>query len=78
MEYIATFYTQSGAIKYQRYLQKENIPVELLPVPRQISSNCGIGARFTLTGDVADYISEDLEKLFEITPQGYGLIYANE
>jgi hypothetical protein len=46
MDYIATFFTHSGAVKYKKYMIKLGINVELLPVPRRLSSDCGIGARF--------------------------------
>ena len=78
MNYLATFYTHSGAVKYQRYMRKEGIPVELLPVPRQVSSNCGIAAKFTMDQDITKYIGEDMEKLFKVTDDGYILIYNDE
>ncbi len=77
-EYIATFFTHSGAVKYQRYMRKEKISIELQPVPRQVSSNCGIGARFTFSGDISQYISEDIEKLFQVTADGYKLLFEND
>jgi len=46
MEYIATFFTHSGAVKYKKYMQKLGIQAELMPVPRRLSSDCGIAARF--------------------------------
>jgi hypothetical protein len=75
MKYIATFYTHSGAVKYKRYMKRNGIDIELMPVPREISSNCGIGTRFTLDDDIRLYISEDMEKVFEITIDGYKLIH---
>ena len=78
IEYIATFFTHSGAVKYQRYMQREKINIELQPVPRQVSSNCGIGARFTFNGDIKQYISEDTEKLSQVTADGYKLLYEND
>lgn len=75
MEYIATFFTHSGAIKYRRFLQQEGIKVELMPVPRKLSSNCGIGARFVLEGDIRAYISDDIEKLFTVEGGEERLIY---
>lgn len=78
VEYIGIFFTQAGALKYQRYMKRENIEIELGPVPRLLSSNCGIGARFSLKGDVQRYISADMEMLFKITASGYELIFANE
>lgn len=75
MQYIATFFTHSGAVKYRRWLEKYNIGVKIMPVPRQLSSNCGLAARFELEADIRNYISADIEKLYQITPEGYKLIY---
>ncbi|HHW92201.1 MAG TPA: DUF3343 domain-containing protein [Firmicutes bacterium] len=71
MKYIATFFTHSGAVKYQRWMKKRNINIELMPVPRKISSNCGLAAQFELDADIRNYISEDIEKLFQVTEDGY-------
>lgn len=42
-----------------------------MPVPRKISSNCGLAAQFELNADIRNYISEDIEKLFLVTEDGY-------
>lgn len=78
MQYLAVFFTHSGAIKYQRWLKAKDINCELLPVPRQISSSCGLAAQFVLEGDCKDYINEDIERLYQVTPEGYKLIYQAE
>lgn len=78
MDYIATFYTHSGAVKYTMYLHELKIKAESRPVPRELSSNCGVAVQFTFDGDVSLHISEDMEKLFKITPGGYRLIYEND
>lgn len=75
MEYIATFFTHSGAIKYQRYLKSYGLAVELMPVPRKLSSNCGIAARFSFQEDIKEIISVDIEKLYTIESNEYQLIY---
>jgi hypothetical protein len=75
MEYIATFFTHSGAVKYKRFMGKNNVDVELLPVPRKLSSDCGIGARFSLDDNIISYISEDIEKLFVLEDGKEKLIY---
>lgn len=77
MEYLATFYTHSGAMKYQRFLKAKGLEAEALPVPRKFSSNCGIGVKFALAGDPRQYISEDLEKLFLLEGSEGSLIYEN-
>lgn len=78
MDYIATFYTHSGAVKYQRFMKKRSIKVELMPVPRKLSSNCGIGTRFTLEEDIRQFVSDDIEKLFRIIDGEEKLIYRGD
>ena len=63
LEYIATFFTHSGAVKYKKHMFRLGISVELHPVPRRLSSDCGIGASFSthrdlrkLIEDIANYI----------------------
>lgn len=77
MKYLATFFTHSGAIKYQAHLKNRNIPVELMPVPRKLSSSCGISARFEYEGDIRQMISEDIDSLFEIVGTDYRHLYKN-
>lgn len=75
MEYLATFFTHSGAIKYQRFLKKIAVNVELMPVPRKLSSNCGIAARFAYQDDIKSIVSEDIEQLYTIADKTYQIIY---
>ena len=77
MQYLATFFTHCGAVKYQNYLKSRSMTAELMPVPRKLSSSCGISAKFEYSGDIRSMISEDIEKLFEITGSEYKLIYKN-
>jgi len=78
MEYLATFFTHSGAIKYQRYLKSISISAELMPVPRRLSSNCGIAARFSYNEDIKCMISEDIEMLYTVEHREYKIIYQNQ
>ncbi|MGI6586363.1 MAG: DUF3343 domain-containing protein [Gracilibacteraceae bacterium] len=77
MQYLATFFTHSGALKYQNHLKRQGIPVELMPVPRKLSSSCGIAAQFGFDEDIRSMISEDIESLYEIKGMEYKLIYRN-
>jgi len=54
---ILTFYSTYDALKTEKILGKENIKVELIPVPRTISSDCGIGI---------DFNCEEQEKIKEV------------
>ncbi|MGL5312646.1 MAG: DUF3343 domain-containing protein [Peptostreptococcaceae bacterium] len=73
MNYFATFFTHSGAIKFTRFLTKKNIFNESSPVPRKLSSNCGIGVSFNYKGNVEDIFIDDMERLYSITDNNYSL-----
>ena len=40
--YLVTFFNHSGAIKYKKMLQKEGLSSIMMPVPRSLSSSCGV------------------------------------
>ena len=74
-EYVAIFFTHSGAIKFNRFSKKNNIQCELMPVPRKLSSNCGIGAKFRYSRDLNDIIDDEIEKILEVCDKAYKLVY---
>ncbi|MDD2573635.1 MAG: DUF3343 domain-containing protein [Bacillota bacterium] len=78
MDYIATFFTHSGAVKYKNHMTKLGIGIELLPVPRRLSSDCGIGARFSTSQDIRHLISEDIDKLFAVEKDGERLLFSSD
>ena len=78
MQYIATFFTHSGAVKYQNHLKNQGIPVELMPVPRKLSSSCGIAARFEYAGDIRSMVSEDIDGMYMCENNTYRLVYKND
>ncbi|WP_041720989.1 DUF3343 domain-containing protein [Alkaliphilus metalliredigens] len=41
---VLTFHTTHHALNAEVILKKKSIPVKLMPVPRQVSSSCGIAA----------------------------------
>ena len=61
MEYLVTFYTHYGAIRFHKYCQKEGVTAKMAPVPRELSSSCGVCVRFSAdyAPDAAEH--EDLE-----------------
>lgn len=40
--YLATFYSHFGALSYRKALEEQGIAGKLIPVPRKLSSSCGI------------------------------------
>jgi len=43
---VVLFYSTSGALQAEKLLKKESIATKLIPVPRHLSSDCGICLRF--------------------------------
>ncbi|HON77869.1 MAG TPA: DUF3343 domain-containing protein [Spirochaetota bacterium] len=41
------FQSVSHALRSEKILKKANIPFKLIPVPKSISSDCGVCIRFT-------------------------------
>lgn len=78
MEYIATFYTHLGAVRYNRFLKGKGIQSETMPVPRKYSSDCGIGVKFITQDEINGLISEDIDKIFLLHEGEDRLIYKNE
>lgn len=77
-EYQILFFTHTGAIKFQRLLQQKKIPCELMPVPRVLSSNCGVSARIAFEGEITELIDKEVEKVFRRQGEEYTLIYQAE
>ena len=44
--HVATFHSVSQALRFEKLLQHNQLEVKIIPVPRIISSSCGIAARF--------------------------------
>lgn len=76
MQYIALFFTHSGAIKYGNLLNKNLIKNQTMPSPRKISSNCGVSVKFEYEGNIQDIITTDIEKLFIVEDiNSYKMVY---
>lgn len=72
MIYIATFYSHYGAINFKKALSRRGVQVQLMPVPRALSSSCGTCARFE--GELTDMgllPLEDMEWLFVQRDDGF-------
>jgi hypothetical protein len=54
---IFTFYSTHLALAFERELKNNKIDVKITPVPRQISSSCGLSGRIN---------DQDLEKVKEV------------
>ncbi|MDR0311744.1 MAG: DUF3343 domain-containing protein [Acidobacteriota bacterium] len=43
---VILFHTNSAALRAEKILLREGFAIKLIPVPRQLSSDCGIALRF--------------------------------
>lgn len=79
MNYVIVFHTQSGAIKFDNKMKKLGIPCSLQPVPRKLSSSCGICAKLTYSGNTEKLIEAEIDKIYrELSFNQYELLYENE
>ena len=77
-DYMVLFFTHSGAIKFGRKARKQAFPCELMPVPRKLSSNCGVGAKIQYEGTVDTLVDDEIEKIYAITKEGYEMLFCGE
>ena len=72
-----TFYSTHLALEFERILKSKNINVKLIPVPRKISSSCGLAGKIDEKdlSNVKEICSdsnieyEDIYKFFEENDQ---------
>ena len=80
-QYVATFFSHFGAIRFQKLCTQLHLRARLAPVPRSLSSSCGTCVLFQaadLTAkDVSQLITPELEQLV-LDEKGYTFVYTAE
>ena len=80
-QYIATFFSHFGAIRFQRLCTQLGWPAQLAPVPRSLSSSCGTCVLFQTAelakNDLGQLITPELEQLV-LDDNGYSFLYTEE
>lgn len=76
-KYLATFHTQSAAIQFEKSMKAAGHYCKLKPVPRKLSSSCGICAMFSLE-NFEIFVAEDLEHVYYENDVKFELIFTNE
>ncbi len=61
---VALFSSISHVLRAEKLLQKEGITVKLIPVPKEISTDCGICLRFT--PEIAERVRQTLAGNVEV------------
>ena len=80
-QYIATFFSHFGAIRFQRLCTQLGWPAQLAPVPRSLSNSCGTCVLFQTAElarkDLGQLITPELEQLV-LDDNGYSFLYTAE
>ena len=80
-QYIATFFSHFGAIRFQKLCTELALKARLAPVPRSLSCSCGTCVLFAaeaLTQEaLLQLITPELEQLV-LDDNGYTFIYSAE
>ena len=69
--YIATFYSQYGALSLCKGLDNREIAAELISVPRELSTSCGVCVSFQHSDWDCAKDAEDLEGIYLVIDGGY-------
>ncbi len=77
-EYIATFYSHFGAIRFQRQLKAAGLNGSVRPVPRDLSSSCGTCVFFSAEDFAVEDAHGEIEQLVRVTAAGYLQVYRAE
>lgn len=78
-QYIATFYSHFGAIRYKKICDGQGMNARVMPVPRNLSSSCGTCVGYSgETYIVNDKYLEELEQIVIVTEQGYDVVFSSE
>lgn len=76
MNFIATFYSHFGAIRFKKICDQYGMVAKLMPVPRDLSSSCGTCVLFEANSfDEENCISEELEQVVCQLEDGYEVLY---
>lgn len=76
---VAIFHSIHKVMQAEKLLKKEKLPVLLIPVPRQLTSDCGLAIRFSgeALGDVLGTLDQHglvVEELYRKDEQGFVLL----
>ena len=80
-QYVATFFSHFGALRFQRLCTKLGYEAQLAPVPRSLSSSCGTCVLFSApeldANTLQQLLTPELEQLV-LSAANYTLLYCAE
>lgn len=78
-DYIATFYSHFGAIRFKKSCEKKGLTAKIMPVPRNLSSSCGTCVKFQAESETSfPEVNEEMEQIVEVSGEQYHVIYQTE
>lgn len=77
MQYIATFFSHFGAVRFQHLCTEHGWQAQVRPVPRSLSSSCGTCVFFKTEApaDAASLQTPELEQIVREQEDGYEVLY---
>lgn len=82
MQYIATFFSHFGALRFERLCKAKGYAAQVRPVPRSLSSSCGSCVYFMSAElgakQLAALRTPELEQLARVAADGYEFLYRAE
>ena len=70
MDYLATFFTHYGAMRFHKLCVKDRMSAKMAPVPREISASCGVCVRVEAVCAPKAAEHEDMERCYIIATNG--------
>ena len=70
MKYLASFFTHYGAMSFKKYCTKNDISAKMMPVPRELSSSCGVCIQFETSSAPEIAKHEDMEHCYIVGENG--------
>ena len=70
MDYIATFYSHFGAMRFRQEIEATGGTARLQPVPRFLSSSCGTCCAFTAQKVPAPSHPDEVEQIVSVNGDG--------
>ncbi len=77
-QFIATFFSQYGAVQFLKQARIHKVSCRLAPVPRVLSSSCGTCAHYTCLDWDPGFVMKDLESIYKASGSSYDLVYEYE
>lgn len=78
-QYIATFYSHFGAVRYKKICEEKGLEAKVMPVPRTLSSSCGTCVSYSADTYIIDEkYADELEQIVIVSSSGYEKIYSSE